>query len=341
MSDEDTPDQIGILTLKNTVLFPGVVIPITVGRDKSIRLVKEANQKEEKLIGVVAQKTQSLENPKAQDLYTYGTFARILKMIKMPDGSITIVIQGRKRFEVVEFLDDEPYFIAKVKNVDEVKPGEEETKAIIYSLKEEASRIIDLAPHIPSEAKIALENIDDLGYLANFISANLNLDVAEKQKILEISDLLKKCELVLQHLHAELQVLELSEEIQTKVKSDLDKQQREYILRQQIRAIQDELGEDSYESEIEELRARGRNKEWPKEVSKVFEKELTRLSRLNPAMPDYAMVINYIEWLLELPWQNYAEDHFEFKMVKDILDKDHYGLKKVKDRILEHLAVLN
>ena len=340
MYEENIPDQIGVLTLKNTVLFPGVVIPITVGRDKSIKLVKEAYQQEDKYIGVVAQRNFEVENPRQEDLYQCGTLARILKLIKMPDGSITIVIQGRNRFRVLEYLHEEPYFVARIYKLQEIYPPQEQTKAIMYSLKEEASKIIDLAPNIPSEAKIALENIESLSFLANFIAANLNLEVEDKQEILELDLLIERCELVLQHLHSELQVLELSEEIQTKVKSDLDKQQREYILRQQIRAIQDELGEDSYESEIQELRKRSEGKVWPYEVAKVFEKELVRLSRLNPAMPDYAVVMNYVEWLLDLPWQNYSQDSFDFTKVRKVLDEDHYGLEKVKDRILEYLAVL-
>ena len=340
MFDENIPEKIGILTLKNTVLFPGVVIPITVGRDKSIKLVKEAYQQEDKFIGVVAQKNFDIENPREEDLYESGTLARILKLIKMPDGSITIVIQGRNRFRIHEYLHEDPYFIARIYKLQEIYPPQEESKAIMYGLKEEASKIIDLAPNIPSEAKIALENIESLSFLANFIAANLNLEVEEKQEILEIDLLQDRCQLVLQHLHSELQVLELSEEIQTRVKSDLDKQQREYILRQQIRAIQDELGEDTYESEIQELRKRGDSKVWPFEVAKVFDKELVRLSRLNPAMPDYAVVMNYVEWLLELPWQNYSQDSFDFSKVKKILDQDHYGLEKVKARILEYLAVL-
>ncbi len=340
MAEEVIPEQIGILALKNTVLFPGVVIPITVGRDKSIRLVKDAYKQEKKQIGVVAQRNFDIENPSASDLYQTGTIARILKLIKMPDGSITIVIQGRSRIQIDEFLTEEPYFTAKVHKLAELYPSQDQAKAIMYSLKEEASKIIDLAPNIPSEAKIALENIESLSFLANFIAANLNLDVEDKQEILEFNELLSKCELVLQHLHSELQVLELSEEIQTKVKSDLDKQQREYILRQQIRAIQDELGEDTYESEIQELKAKAEAKHWPEEVDRVFDKELVRLSRLNPAMPDYAIVMNYVEWLLELPWQNYTEDKYDFSKVQKILDEDHYGLEKVKQRILEYLAVL-
>jgi len=340
MVDEDIPEQIGILTLKNTVLFPGVVIPITVGRDKSIRLVKDAYKQEIKQVGVVSQKNFDIENPSSGDLYECGTIARILKMIKMPDGSITIVIQGRSRFRIDEYISETPYFVARIHKLEEVYPPQDQTKAIMYSLKEEASKIIDLAPNIPSEAKIALENIESLSFLVNFIAANLNLEVDEKQEILEIDELLTKCELVLQHLHSELQVLELSEEIQTKVKSDLDKQQREYILRQQIRAIQDELGEDTYESEIQELKARAEAKTWPDEVNRVFDKELIRLSRLNPAMPDYAVVMNYVEWLLDLPWKNYSIDQFDFSHVQKILDEDHYGLEKVKERILEYLAVL-
>ena len=255
-------------------------------------------------------------------------------------AAFTIVIQGRSRFEISSFVREQPYFVARINKRLENFPGTDQARAVMYSLKEEASKIIDISPNIPSEARIALENIESLSFLANFIAANLNLEVQEKQEILEIDELMAKCEKVLQYLHSELQVLELSEEIQTKVKSDLDKQQREYILRQQIRAIQDELGESTYESEIEELQAKGEQKEWPEEVRKVFDKELRRLSRLNPAMPDYAVVTNYVDWLLELPWQVYAEDSFEFSQVQKILDEDHYGLEKVKERILEHLAVL-
>lgn len=338
--EEEVPEEISILPLKNTVLFPGVVIPITVGRDKSIHLVKDAYKTEQRQIGVVTQRTFNIENPQPEDLYESGTIARILKMIKMPDGSVTIVIQGRNRFKIDGYTKDEPYMIARVHKLKDIYPKQDQSRAIMYNLKKEASKIIDLAPNIPSEAKIALENIDSLGFLVNFITANLNLEVAEKQVILEHDNLLEKCELVLQHLLRELQVLELSEEIQIKVKTDLDKQQREYILRQQIRAIQDELGEDVYESEIEAFRARAKNKRWPVEVNRVFEKELNRFSRLSPNMPDYSMLINYLEWLLELPWQTYSEDSFDFVKATKILDEEHYGLEKVKERILEHLAVI-
>ncbi len=340
MVEEELPEEIGILTLKNTVLFPGVVIPITVGRDKSIRLVKEVYRRGDRRLGVIAQRSLDIEDPSEKDLYRVGTVAHILKMIKMPDGSVTIVIQGRNKFYVDAYTQEEPYFRARVTKILHHYPNTEEVKALIYSLKEEAYRIIDLSPNLPSEAKIALDNIDSLSFLTHFIASNLSLDLAEKQEILEINSLQDKGERVLKYLGKELKVLELSEEIQIKVKSDLDKQQREYILRQQIRTIQDELGEGSFETDVEDLRMRAERKTWPKEVQRVFVKELTKLSRLTPAMPDYAVVINYLEWLLELPWQQYSEDKFDFTRVQEILDEDHYGLEKVKERILEQLAVL-
>jgi ATP-dependent Lon protease len=317
-----------------------VVIPITVGRDKSIQLVKDTHRRKDRRIGVVAQRNVEIEDPTTEDLHHCGTVARLLKLIRMPDGSVTIVIQGRSKFDVLDFTATEPYFRARVARRDEEQLEPDESKALIHSLKEEAGRIIDLSPNLPSEAHIALDNIDHLSFLVHFITSNLSLDVATKQEILELDDLREKSELVLQYLGNELKVLELSEEIQTKVKFDLDKQQREYILRQQIRTIQDELGEGGPESDVEELRKRAEDKAWPEEVRKAFEKEITRLSRLTPAMPDYAMVMNYVEWLLDLPWQTYAEDNFEFKQVQKVLDDDHYGLEKVKERIMEQLAVL-
>ncbi|RMG24954.1 MAG: endopeptidase La [Bacteroidetes bacterium] len=338
--EEELPEEIGILTLQNTVLFPGVVMPITAVRDKAIRLVKEAYNSPGRLIGVIAQRNINIEHPKQEDLFTCGTLARILKMIRMPDGSLTIVLQGRSKFEVVAWTQEEPFCKAKIKKRTEHYPSEEEARALMYNLKEEAFQIIDLSPNIPSEAKIALENIESLSFLIHFIASNLSLDVAEKQNILELDSLKEKGELVLQYLSNELKILELSEEIQEKVKTDMDQQQREYILRQQIRAIQDELGENTFESELEELRARASKKKWPEEVQKAFDKELNRLSRLNPAMPDYGVVMNYIEWLLDLPWQEYTTDKFDFSRVQRILDEDHYGLEKVKERILEYLAVL-
>lgn len=340
ITEEEVPEEIGILTLKNTVLYPGVVIPITVGRDKSIRLVKEVYRRGDRRLGVVAQRALDIEDPTEKDLYRVGTVAQILKMIKMPDGSVTIVIQGRNKFLIEQFTQEEPYFRARVTKIVDIYPNTEEVKAMMYSLKEEAYRIIDLVPNLPQEAKIAIDNIDSLSFLTHFIASNLSLELEEKQQILEIQSLKDKGEHVLALLGKELKVLELSEEIQFKVKTDLDKQQREYILRQQIRTIQDELGEGGFDSDVEALRMRAILKVWPEEVNRVFSKELNRLSRLTPAMPDYAMVINYLEWLLDLPWQQYSPDEFDFARVQKILDEDHYGLEKVKERILEHLAVV-
>lgn len=339
MNEADIPQPLGILPLKNMVLFPGGVSPITVGRDKSIQLVKDAYNTEHKLVGVLAQKHTEIEDPGFDDLHQIGTLARILRLIRMPDGSITILIQGREKFEVTEFVTADPYFMAQTRRVEDVYPAREKVRALMHSLKEKANDVIDLSPNLPSEAKIAVENIDSLGYLVNFIASNLNIDVAEKQEILERQALASKAELVLGHMNRELQVLELSEEIQTKVKRDLDDQQREYILRQQIKAIQDELGDDA-DGDIEGLRSRAAAKSWPAEVAAVFEKELGRLSRLTPAMPDFAVTANYLDWLLELPWLEYAEERYDLHMAQEVLDEDHYGLEKVKERILEQLAVL-
>lgn len=337
---ENVPEELGLLTLQNTILFPGVVLPITAVRDKAIALVKQAYKTNDKLIGVIAQKHIQIEDPNDDDLFRVGTMAKILKMIRMPDGSVTIVLQGRSKFEVLEFTGKEPFYKAKVQKVTEKSTDEDESRALMYNLKEEAFQIIDLSPNIPSEAKIALENISSLGFLINFISSNLSIEVKEKQKILELDNQPAKAEIVLAYLANELNVLELSEEIQTKVRTDLDQQQREYILRQQIRTIQDELGESTFESEIEELRAKAEKKIWPLEVAKVFQKELTKLSRATPSTPEYGIITNYLDWLLELPWGEYSEDHFDFKAAQKILDDDHYGLEKVKERILEYLAVL-
>lgn len=340
MFDEDIPEVLGILPLKNTVLYPGVVIPITVGRDKSIALVREAYASSDRLVGVVAQRNMHIEDPQSKDLFRYGTAAQILKLIRMPDGSITIVIQGRSRFEVNEFLAEEPYFKATVTKLVEDLPGKRDAAALLASLKREASEIIEVSPNIPTEAQVVLNNITSLSFLIHFIASNLHLEVKEKQAILEMNNLLEKGRMVLEQMGKELAILELSEEIHSKVRTDMDKQQREYFLRQQIKAIHDELGDDSPDSEIEEMRQRARDKQWPDAVQAVADKELAKLARLSPNMPDHAVVMNYLDWLLELPWQNYTEDQFDFKETRHILDVDHYGLEKVKERILEYLAVL-
>jgi ATP-dependent Lon protease len=340
MSEEDIPEVLGILPLKNTVLYPGVVIPITVGRDKSIALVREAYASTDRMVGVVAQRNMHIEDPQSKDLFRYGTAAQILKLIRMPDGSITIVIQGRSRFEVNEFLSEEPYFKATVTKLVEDLPGKRDAGALLASLKREASEIIEVSPNIPTEAQVVLNNITSLSFLVHFIASNLHLEVKEKQGILEMNNLLDKGRMVLEQMGKELAILELSEEIHSKVRTDMDKQQREYFLRQQIKAIHDELGEDSPDSEIEEMRQRARDKKWPEAVQAVADKELAKLARLSPNMPDHAVVMNYLDWLLELPWHVYTEDQFDFKETQHILDVDHYGLKDVKERILEFLAVL-
>jgi ATP-dependent Lon protease len=337
---EELPDELSILPLKNTVLFPGVVIPITVGRDKSIQLVKDAYSGKTRLIGVVAQKNMSIENPEPGDLFPTGTVANILKMLKMPDGSITAVIQGRSRFEVDSFVQQEPYLKASVKKVADVFPDSSAAKAMSISLKKEAMRVIELSPNLPTDANIALQNINSFRFLVNFISSHLNLSVLDKQGILETNNLLERAGKVLEYLNKELHVLELSEEIQSKVKTDLDKQQRDYILRQQIKAIQDELGEEGLEQEMDELKRRADKKSMSKTAREVFDKEWSRLQRLHPNSPEYSVAMNYLDWMLELPWYDFRKEEIDLAFARKVLDEDHYGLESVKDRILEYLAVL-
>ena len=340
MFDETVPEILGILPLKNTVLYPGVVIPITVGREKSIELVQAANKTSDKIIGVIAQRNMEIENPEPKDLYRFGAMAKILRLLQMPDGTITIVIQGRSRFEVREFLQTEPYFEARVEKLMEDFPSKRDAHTLLHSLKREAQEIIELSPNIPSEAQIILKNVKSLSFLIYFIATNLNLEVSDKQVLLEMNSLEDKGQKVLEYLGQELAILELSEEINSKVRLDLDRQQKEYFLRQQIKAIQDELGDSGPEGEVERLKKRALTKLWPMKVQEVFDKEVNKLSRLTPQMPDYGVVLNYVEWLLDLPWGNYSEENFDIIGAKDILDEDHYGLEKVKDRILEYLAVL-
>jgi ATP-dependent Lon protease len=340
MLGEQIPELLGILPLKNTVLYPGVVIPITVGRDKSIALVKEAYATKDRLVGVIAQRNMHTEDPEPPDLFRFGTLARIIKLIRMPDGSITIVIQGRARFEVGEFVQSEPFFKARVQKLQEEYPSKKEAQALIRNMKREAQKIIELSPNIPTEAQMVLQNISTLTFLVYFIASNLSLEILDKQALLELNSLLVKGQQVLGYLGKELAILELSEEIHIKVKTDLDKQQREYFLRQQIKAIHDELGDGGDEGDVESLRRRAAEKQWPKRVQEVFDKELAKLHRLNPMQPDHSVVLNYLDWLLELPWQKYSQDVFDFKRTQEILDNDHYGLEKVKERIMEFLAVL-
>ena len=334
------PELLPLLPLRNTVMYPGVVFPVTVGRDKSIKLIKDAYKKD-RIIGVVAQKDQETEDPQDKDLYRIGTLAHIIKMFKMPDGNTTVIIQGKKRFEIDQVLQSEPYLTAKVSYLKEHQPEKnDETDALIENIRDIATRIVEISPNIPSEANFALKNINSPRFLVNFISSNLNVSVDDKQDILESSEFSKRARLVYSYLDKELQMLELKNKIQTKVKVDLDQQQKEYFLQQQIRAIQEELGHESPDKEIENLRARGAKKQWDDYVAKAFNKELDRLLRMNPATPDYSVSLNYAELLLELPWSEFSKDSFDLQKAKEILDADHFGLEEVKDRILEFLAVL-
>lgn len=341
MNQEKMPDELPILPLRNTVLFPGVVIPITVGRDKSIKLIKDA-YKSDKTIGVVAQKNDTIEDPEFNDLNPVGTVAYIIKMLRMPDGNTTVIIQGKKRFQLRELVQTDPYLRAKVTSYPDVKPqaGDKEFEAMVSSLKDMAVQIIKQSPQIPSEAAFAIRNIESHSFLVNFISSNMQATVAEKQKLLETPNLKERITLVLQHLSKDLQMLELKNQIQTKVKTDIDKQQREYFLHQQLKTIQEELGGNSFEQEIEEMHERARKKQWSKQVAEHFNKEIAKLERMNPNAAEYSVQTNYLEMLLDLPWNEYTKDKFDLKKAQRILDKDHYGLEKVKERILEHLAVL-
>lgn len=341
MNSEKIPDELSILPLRNTVLFPGVVIPITVGRDKSISLIKDA-YKGDKTIGVVAQKNDSIEDPTVEDLNKIGTVAHIIKMLRMPDGNTTVIIQGKKRFELKEIKQTDPYIKASITPFAEVRPGKDdkEFQALVSSLKDLALKIIKESPQIPSEAGFALKNIESPSFLVNFISSNMNAPVAEKQKMLEVADLTERATIVLSNLTKELQMLELKNQIQSKVKVDLDKQQRDYFLHQQLKTIQEELGENNFTQDIKEMRARAKDKKWSKEVSHAFEKAITKLERMNPNAAEYSIQTNYLEVLLDLPWEDRTSDNFDLKRAEKILNKDHFGMDKVKERILEHLAVL-
>jgi ATP-dependent Lon protease len=340
MNKEILPESLPILPLRNTVLFPGVVIPITVGRDKSINLIKDA-YKGKKSIGVVAQVNATVEDPNFEDLHKVGTVAHIIKMLRMPDGNTTVIIQGKRRFRLKECLTTEPYLTATITALPEKKLStSKELTALVSSVKDLALQIIDVSPYIPSEATIAIKNIDSPKFLMNFISSNMNLDVNGKQAILEIEEFKERSEKVLEHLTKELQQLQLKNEIQSKVRGDMDKQQREFFLQQQIRALQDELGQDSPEREIETMLKIAESKKWSETVLISFKKEVEKLRRMNPMAPDYSMQSSYLQTLLDLPWGDFTTDNFDLKRAQTILDEDHFGLEKIKDRILEYLAVL-
>ena len=341
INKESVPDILPILPLRNTVLFPGVVIPITAGREASIQLIKDAN-KGDKVIGVVAQRNEDEEEPSLKDIHTTGVVAQILRVLKMPDGNTTVIIQGKKRFEIDTIVQDKPYLKAIVKEAVEDKEVEDEKEfeAIIESIKEQALEVIKENPTLPSEASFAIKNIKSNSFLVNFISSNMDLTVAQKQVILEKDNLKERALLALKNLNKELQKLQLRNDIQSKTREDLDQQQREYYLHQQLKTIQEELGGASNDEELEEMRTKAKTKKWNKEVGLTFEKELNRLKRMNPQAAEYGVQRSYLELLLELPWGIYSEDKFDLKQATKVLDRDHFGLEKVKERIIEHLAVL-
>jgi ATP-dependent Lon protease len=340
INKEEVPESLSILPLRNTVLFPGVIIPITVGRDKSVKLIKDV-YKGSKTLGVVSQKQSDIEDPSFEDLNKIGTVAHIMKMLRMPDGNITVIIQGRKLIELKEMVQEEPYLKAIVSELSEEKPAKNDEKfiALVDSIKDVALQIVKESPNIPSEAQLAIQNIESPTYLVNFVCSNMDVDMNKKQELLQIFNLESRSEKTLEIITKELQRLEMKNEIQHKVKHDLDQQQREYFLNQQLKAIQEELG-GSADQEIEEMRSRAKTKKWAKEVSVNFEKEIKKLQRMNPAMADYSVQRAYLELFLDLPWGEYTKDNFDLSKAKKVLDRDHFGLEKVKERILEHLAVL-
>ena len=341
ISKEDAPDILPILPLRNTVLFPGVIIPITIGRDRSVKLIKDA-ESGNKMIGVVAQKDFDVELPEMSDLHEVGTIASILKMLKMPDGNITVVIQGRKRFKIDKMIQDTPYFKAQITELKEVKPEvkDDEFTALVSSVKDLSLQIIEASPNIPSEAAIAIKNIKNSSFAINFVSSNMNIGLAEKQLLLEEIDLKKRAISALELLTKELQMLKMKNKIQSKVQTDLDQQQKEYFLNQQMKAIQEELGGSGSHKEVEEMRKQASKKKWNKDIANAFDKELRKLQRMNPSMSDYAVQRSYIEVILDLPWDEVTKDNFDLNKAREILDRDHFGLEQVKERIIEHLAVL-
>ncbi|QIK16697.1 endopeptidase La [Blattabacterium sp. DPU] len=338
---DDVPEQLCILTVRNMVLYSGIVFPIIAGKSGSIQLLQDAYGLD-KTVGVLTQKNSGIENLSEKDLYSIGTVAKILKLLKMPDGNTTVILQGKRRFKVNRFIQNDPYFKAEIIALEENKPSckDKEYLALVESIKEIAIKIIQDNPNIPSEASIAIRNIESPSFLINFVAANMNLATRDKQKLLEYDDLKKRAMETLRFLNVEHQQIKLKNDIQSRVRSDMDQQQREYFLHQQIKAIQEELGDISYEKEIDEMRAKASRKKWPKEAKKQFDRELLKMQRTNPQMPEYTVQRNYLELMIDLPWGRYSKDNFDLEYAQKILDRDHYGLEKVKERIIEYLAVL-
>ncbi|AWU39854.1 endopeptidase La [Blattabacterium punctulatus] len=338
---DDIPEQLCILTVRNMVLYSGIVFPIIAGKSGSIQLLQDAYGFD-KTVGVLTQKNSVIENLSEKDLYTIGTVAKILKLLKMPDGNTTVILQGKRRFKVNRFIQNDPYFKAEIIALKENKPSckDKEYLALVESIKEISIKIIQDNPNIPSEASIAIRNIESPSFLINFVAANMNLATRDKQKLLEYNDLKKRAMETLRFLNVEHQQIKLKNDIQSRVRSDMDQQQREYFLHQQIKAIQEELGDISYEKEIDEMRVKASRKKWPKEAKKQFDRELLKMQRTNPQMPEYTVQRNYLELMIDLPWGRYSKDNFNLEFAQKILDRDHYGLEKVKERIIEYLAVL-
>ncbi len=338
--DETFGEVMPVMPLKNTILYPGVIIPITVGRDKSMKAITRANE-QDKFIAVLTQKDSRTENPGFADLYQTGTVARIVKMLKMPDGSQTVILQGRKRFTVDQPLREEPYLEARISlRAYQASERKLEYDAMIKAIQEQSRRIVELSPQIPNEAQLLLRNIDNDRFLLNFISSNINISIDQKQALLENDDLFKKAESLLVHLSHELKLLEVKDQIESKVRGDLEKQQRDYYLNQQLKTIQEELGQDPHEQDILDLQEKASKKKWNKNVQEHFERELGKLQRMNPQVAEYSVQMNYLEMLIDLPWNEYTKDQYDIQKIRKVLDKDHYGLEKVKERIVEHLAVL-
>jgi ATP-dependent Lon protease len=340
LTDIELPKELPVLPLRNTVLFPGVVLPITVGRDKSIRAVNDA-YKTDKLIGVLAQKDSNIEDPTIKDLEDVGTVARIIKMIKMPDGGTTVILQGKRRFKVGAVTSDDPYFKAQVVLLQEEEaPKDQDFEAYVSNIKDLAAQIIQLSPNIPSEASIILKNIENPSFLIHFISSNLNTELHEKQQLLQLHHIKSRADLLMQLLQRELQFAELKNKLTNKTKTELDKQQREYFLQQQLKSIKDELGGDTNEREIREMIKKGEAKKWPAAAKELFKKGIEKLERMHPSTPDFSVVYNHLDLMLDLPWLDYTEDSYDLRKAKKVLDHDHYGMDKVKERIIEYLAVL-
>lgn len=334
------PDELPLLPLRNTVLFPGVVIPITVGRDKSIKAIAES-YKTDKLVGVLAQKDSNVEDPGVDDLVSIGTVAKIVKLIKMPDGGTTAILQGKRRFSLLRVKSEDPYFIGEVKAIDEeVIVDDPSFDASVSSIKDLASQIIQLSPNIPTEASIILKNIEQPSFLIHFVGSNLNCELSEKQQLLELSDMRLRAEKLLGLLQKELQFVELKNKVTTKTKTELDKQQRDYFLQQQLKSIREELGGDANDREIQEMKKKAEAKKWSSAAKELFQKEIEKLERMHSSTPDYSTVYNHVDLMLDLPWEEFTKDNYDLKKAKKVLDNDHYGMHKIKERILEYLAVL-